>query len=305
MLSEVGKSSFVTGFFHHEFGALIDQLPNFQNADAKQQVTHFKFRVLDLLDTFLKKAPTSPLILDLILASLDLIRKTARNADDKEVFPKVLSLVNNSLCKVKEVPKPPVVDVERVYEVLAQVHEFLRSAPNTKAGEAASRVSLLCIRIVEAAKGGDGGAGGVGSHSTTATTATTTNGTTSQTPNKKAKKSTTGSASTNNTTHPTKSRIATIYADSLHDFVTRKSSMIRPQLFMDLINRYPEYAWEVLPDFVEMTGEGVGAKAFQLEKVYEVVAGICGRNLRKVRGSRSRSFVFLSCFLIFPIIPHL
>ena len=240
--------------------------------DAKQQVTHFKFRVLDLLDVFLRKSSDSPLLLDLIPALLNLVRKTHRNADDKDIHPRVVSLVTKSLCKVKEIPKPPAVEVDKVLETLEGVHEFIRSAPDVATSNAASHISLLCIRILEAGKAaGAKVEGGVEK----------VNG-------KQKKKQKKGEQEQSSpASAPEKSRVATVYSTSLTDFATRKSTKVRTNLFTDLIGRYPEYAWELLPDLVDATSAEVNAKAYPLISTYQIIANMLRQNQKKVSRVRS------------------
>ncbi|CAG8456897.1 4358_t:CDS:10 [Ambispora gerdemannii] len=57
------------------------QLEKARKKDAKYQVIHFKNKVLDLLEIFIRKQPSNPLVFNLILPLLDVVLKTNSSSD--------------------------------------------------------------------------------------------------------------------------------------------------------------------------------------------------------------------------------
>ncbi|KAJ3287161.1 hypothetical protein HK104_008733 [Borealophlyctis nickersoniae] len=226
--------------------------------DKKQQVLHFKFRVLGLLEVFIRKSSGTPLLIETIMPILTLIRQTARSTDNRDFHARLVSFVRKTLVKVKEVPKPPAVDLERVYEVLEQVHEVARTAPDVEVASVASAVSLLLVRIVGIPKPADA-------------TAAATAAAAPQAPKRKK-----GEAAKTKTQPepPVKSRVSETYLKSLQDFLLKNKSKIRPGLFMEFVQKYPIYAFELLPDLVELTSAETNAKAFNLINGYEIIGAL-------------------------------
>lgn len=80
--------------------------------------------MLDLLDVFVKRQPTSPLVLRLVLPLVELIVGTG--PDEKQLADKATGILRNRLGKSKEVPTPiPTADVAKTLEAL---HSLARKA---------------------------------------------------------------------------------------------------------------------------------------------------------------------------------
>jgi DNA polymerase phi len=91
-----------------------------QKQEEKKADIHFKLRVLDLLDIFIKKQSSSPLILDLILPLLSLIRNGQGHTDMTPLVNRAENLFRNKLCKTKEYPKENL-DRENAHTILEQL----------------------------------------------------------------------------------------------------------------------------------------------------------------------------------------
>jgi DNA polymerase phi len=99
-----------------------------QGVDAQREATHYKNRVLDLLDTFIKKQPTSPLIPRLILPLLDLILNAG--PDEKQLADKATGILRSRIGKSKDSPSN--VEVDQVIGILAEVHARARKAASSE-----------------------------------------------------------------------------------------------------------------------------------------------------------------------------
>ncbi|KAF7322861.1 hypothetical protein HMN09_00065500 [Mycena chlorophos] len=70
-----------------------------KNIDAQREATHFKNRVLDLVDTFLKKEPSNPLTLRLLLPLMDLSAGTS--SDESHLTDKAKGILRSRIAKSK------------------------------------------------------------------------------------------------------------------------------------------------------------------------------------------------------------
>ncbi|GBE82630.1 hypothetical protein SCP_0410150 [Sparassis crispa] len=97
-----------------------------KDVDAQREATHFKNRVLDLLETFIKKQPKNPLVLRLILPLVELVVSTG--PDEKHLADKATGLLRTRLGKSKEVLS--IVDTDEATVVLEELHTRARKSDN-------------------------------------------------------------------------------------------------------------------------------------------------------------------------------
>ncbi|KAI8825821.1 DNA polymerase phi-domain-containing protein [Fimicolochytrium jonesii] len=238
------------GEFDSKLAEIFKQRKEIKSAkkDLKQQVLHFKFRVVDLFDLFLRKAPQSPLVVEMIMPLLKLLTATARSADDQGLHEKLHALVKNRLFKLKEIPTEPSLDADRAAAVLTEVHEYARKAADSDTVSLCSGASLLLVKIL--------------SHCKEPVAAS------ALTPKKTPKKRKVEADSA--TTVKPLSRVATAYAESLTNFMATKSRL-KPVFFLELVSRYPAYGWELMPKVVELAAPSAGAKAYPLGQAYTII----------------------------------
>lgn len=116
--------------------------------DARDNMTNFKNRVLDLLDIFVKKCPSKLLSLDLLLPLLRLTRKSTV----KQLSTKAAAVLREyaRLCKGSAVPALTPESAAPVWELLRSVHkEAGHSGPPAHAA-ACSQASLLLVKVLVA-----------------------------------------------------------------------------------------------------------------------------------------------------------
>lgn len=112
--------------------------------DAQREATHFKNRVLALLDTFIQKQPSSPLIIRLILPLVELI--TSTSSDEQQLQDKAKSLLQSRVGKSKEVPS--VVDTMQATQVLDDLHTRARKAHSPDASALLKQCSLYLVKVL-------------------------------------------------------------------------------------------------------------------------------------------------------------
>lgn len=115
-----------------------------ERKDAKETIVNFKLRVLDLLQIYIKQQHTNPLVLDLVLPLLQLIRTTG----SKQVSEKGCNAVREfaRLCKGKAVPVPSETAATRM--MLGHVHKEAERQGSHAHGNACSQMSLLLVKVL-------------------------------------------------------------------------------------------------------------------------------------------------------------
>ncbi|KAI6005472.1 DNA polymerase phi-domain-containing protein [Pisolithus albus] len=112
--------------------------------DAQREATHFKNRVLDLIDTFVKREPQSSLNIRLILPLIDLVTKSGM--DEKQLSDKAKGILKNRLAKSKDVPTKARRD--EVETILREIHQRVRKSHSADNLSVLSQSSLYLCRVL-------------------------------------------------------------------------------------------------------------------------------------------------------------
>ncbi|KAJ7273570.1 DNA polymerase phi-domain-containing protein [Mycena haematopus] len=115
-----------------------------KNVDAQREATHFKNRVLDLVDTFLKKEPTSSHNLQLLLPLVEL--STITSADERHLTDKAKGILRARIAKAKEIPSNP--NLEEVKTALSELHTRARKMHSPELVATLSQCSLYIAKIL-------------------------------------------------------------------------------------------------------------------------------------------------------------
>lgn len=86
--------------------------------NAQREATHFKNRVLDLVDIFLKRQPSSSLVIRFVLPLIDLVATSS--ADEKQLSDKVQSILRARIAKARVYPSG--VQAEDMALVMSDLH---------------------------------------------------------------------------------------------------------------------------------------------------------------------------------------
>ncbi|KAI9056874.1 hypothetical protein FKP32DRAFT_1598752 [Trametes sanguinea] len=115
-----------------------------KDVDAQREATHFKNRVLDLVDVFVKKQPTSPLILRVIFPLVELI--VGSGPDEKQLADKATGILRNRIGKSKDVPTS--VAKEDVAKTLEELHTLARKASTGDILSTLNQCSIYLTRVL-------------------------------------------------------------------------------------------------------------------------------------------------------------
>jgi DNA polymerase phi len=117
---------------------------SFLDVDAQREATHFKNRVLDLVDIFMKKQPTSQHIIRLILPLADLIAGTG--SDERQLSDKATGILRNRIGKSKDLPVD--IDSEEAATILAELHVRARKTRSPEVLVTLSQCSLYLSKVM-------------------------------------------------------------------------------------------------------------------------------------------------------------
>jgi len=114
------------------------------DVDAQREATHFKNRILDLVDTFIKRQPTSPLNLRLIIPLIEIISNAS--SDERQLADKTRGILRTRLGKSKEMPLN--VDLDYAKTVLDTIHTRARKSHSTELLPSLNQSSIYLSRIM-------------------------------------------------------------------------------------------------------------------------------------------------------------
>ncbi|KAI0831759.1 DNA polymerase phi-domain-containing protein [Trametes gibbosa] len=126
------------------FRARANEKGSRKDTDAQREATHFKNRVLDLIDTFVKKQSTSPLIVRLVLPLVELV--VATGPDEKQLADKATGILRNRIGKSKDVPSS--VSTEDASKALEELHILARKASTPDVLTTLNQCSIYLSRVL-------------------------------------------------------------------------------------------------------------------------------------------------------------
>lgn len=115
-----------------------------KDVDAQREATHFKNRVLDLVDIFIKKQSSSPLILRLISPLVELIAGTGQ--DERQLSDKAKGILRTRIGKAKETPSQA--DLEEVRSIAGNLHTRARKTASSDFLGILSQSSLYVSKVL-------------------------------------------------------------------------------------------------------------------------------------------------------------
>ncbi|KAF9566303.1 hypothetical protein CPC08DRAFT_114924 [Agrocybe pediades] len=115
-----------------------------KNVDLQREATHFKNRVLDLVDSYLKKQLCSPLGLRFITPLIDLVSHSSK--DEKQLSDKARGIVRSRFGKAKDIPTD--IELDQVLPIITNIHTLARKAPSTDLLSLFSLCSIYLAKVM-------------------------------------------------------------------------------------------------------------------------------------------------------------
>ncbi|KAI9313750.1 DNA polymerase phi-domain-containing protein [Dichotomocladium elegans] len=105
--------------------------------DVQLSVIHFKIYVMDLIIIFVRKNPSNPMVLDIIVPLLNILRATPAKSVTSQFAQKIMAFLKNKLPKIPEYPKE---HDGHIVDIFKAVYDFAK-ATNSK------EISDMCIQL--------------------------------------------------------------------------------------------------------------------------------------------------------------
>ncbi|KAL0096977.1 DNA polymerase phi-domain-containing protein [Phycomyces blakesleeanus] len=230
-----------------------------EQKDLQHNITHFKNNVMSFITIYVHKNPTNPLVLEIIVPLLNIIRSTPGKSVTSQFVDKMVAFLKNKFSKMTECPTN--YDEETIFNVLQAVHDFARQASSKELSETANNLSLYLRRCIL------GGADVEVADK-----------------DKKKKKEQT--------------RFLAIYSDSLKEYMTKKSSHFHPSMITNLLQRFPLSSWPLLDTLIVYISPSESANAYRQNMACQWVMQLLQRIVGKKHESANAKFVKLAPELI-------
>ncbi|CAA7265434.1 unnamed protein product [Cyclocybe aegerita] len=122
-----------------------------KNIDAQREATHFKNRILDLVDAYLHKQPSNPLSLRFISPLIELV--TGSSQDERQLADKAKGILRTRVAKAKEVPTSA--DREQAVQIITNIHTRARKTHSPDLLSILSLGSIYLSKVLVHLKGDD------------------------------------------------------------------------------------------------------------------------------------------------------
>lgn len=116
-----------------------------EKKEAKGNVTNFKRRVLDLLSIYVKQESNNPLVLQLLLPLLEIMRTTKEKSLETKAS-EVLKALYNTCSKSKQLPKSE--KLTDAVDILRDIHQEVQRTGSKFHSAACSRASLFVAKLL-------------------------------------------------------------------------------------------------------------------------------------------------------------
>lgn len=213
----------------------------------KKHTLHFKLRVVDLLEAFSQSQSQSPLILYLIENMVNLVLIS----NEKELNDRLNSALRKIVTR-KEYPSASEVDMEKAESMLKHIHQLSGKISDSGFSNLCSLTSVFLVKVLSGAKQTDEPVG-------------------------KRQKLEQSLSLEQNKENSSLSVVSQTYLDSFNNFITKSKSKLKPSLFLELFNRYPQYGWDILIKMVDLLGEEK-IKSYNLVQGYNILASLIKLN---------------------------
>ncbi|KAI8990992.1 DNA polymerase phi-domain-containing protein [Mycotypha africana] len=227
----------------------------------QQNIVQFKNNVMELLVIYARKNPTNPLVLNLIVPLLNIIRDTPAKSVTNQFVTKVIAFLKTRLPKSHEYPKDQHND--DVFAILQAVHDFAKQSTSKDTSEMCVQLSLYLRKCI---------LGGADFEVTDSTL------------DKKTKKAL--------------ERFIAIYSDSTKFYLGTKSTSFSANIIQQLLQRYPLNCWDLLDTLATYLNRANCANAYRLSMVTKWISLIVQRTVGKKNEAYNQKFIELAPKLV-------
>ncbi|XP_065640104.1 myb-binding protein 1A-like protein isoform X1 [Hydra vulgaris] len=207
-----------------------------EKKELKKSVIHFKLRVLDLIEIFIKKQAKDPKVLDLVEPLLELIRVSQSHTDEQYLFERTLGIFKNKLCSLHEYPLHSSLDIKSIHDRIERLVVAAKSASSALFVTYVTYAVVYLIRVLR------------GNSDIKEPSPIITRSQRKKKGNKEEKIQQTGVVD--------EERLVKCLNDAMAEFMTKRSSHLQPVLFVEVIQRFPEIGWKFTENLFQFLYKG-------------------------------------------------
>ena len=201
------------------------------NRELRKQAVHFKLRMLDLVEIFVKKQPRSPLLLTLFDPLLLVVRDGAGSPDQLPLVERAVALFRNKLCLTKEVPFAAS-DTPFLLRLVNKYFSKCSKAADSQTRALLSSAVLFFVRAYFSSCDTD--------------------------------------PATVPLSKPQR-QIVSVYSDALSSYLTTRRGHFNTKLFIDFFSRYPVLGWQLCPVIAKVGAENSAGTVFLRGEVFTLL----------------------------------
>jgi len=228
--------------------------------DRKVTILHFKLRVLDMIEIFIKKQPKDHKILHLLQPLYEVLEDSHRHPEEKPLFERTLGVVKNKLCNLHEYPCGDQLDTEGVHKQIETLIDLARTATSAQIVSYITMGTTYLIRVLR------------GSTEMKGPSPRRTRAQRKHKAVEVEKMLSVGSLDEN--------RLIGCYKSALTEFMTKKSSHLQPILFNELIQRFPPLGWKLAVEIPQYINSG--CNTFRKVKAVEMLKLLLSKKTGKI-----------------------
>jgi len=192
--------------------------------DGMKIVLQFKLRVLDIIEIFIKKQASNPLVLELIDPLLDVAWSSLNSKGFHTLGERAQGLFQSKLCSSKELPPTTLIKAKDVH---GKIDHLIRKAMTAPSIVIVSLVTRGCLYLVRVLRGSQ-----------------------AQQLTGKRKGKVQEGEETPKVSLLNAKRVSAAFKEALEDFMLKRSTHLHPVLFTELIGRFPHLGWYLAPHLV-------------------------------------------------------
>jgi len=206
--------------------------------DLEKDILHYKLRVMDLIEIFIKKQPKNPLILQIMNPLLEVLKSTS-SKNEQVLFQRTMGILKNKLCQLHEYPEASSLNVEDTHNQIKDLFDVSKTMMSLQISNAVGLAIVYLVRVLR------------GSVESKGPSVPETRG---QRKKRKAK-----AEAEDDVEKPSdggcldEDVLISCCKDVLSDFMTKRSSHVQPAIFKELMQRFPSLGWKIgmlLPEYL-------------------------------------------------------
>ncbi|KAI8879206.1 hypothetical protein K501DRAFT_227075 [Backusella circina FSU 941] len=213
-----------------------------EKKDLQQNVVHFKNNVMGLVVIYARKNATNPLVLELIVPLLNVIRDTPAKSVTNQFVVKVISFLKNKLAKSTDYPR---ITEDYVFEILQAVHEFAKHSTSKELSDMCNQLSLYLRKCI-------------------------LGGTDFEITDKTPKETKTAIE-----------KMLAVYSNSIKLYMSKKNTPFHPSIIQSLLQRYPMSSWDLLETLIVYLNRNECANVYRLGMACQWTSVIIQRTVGK------------------------